>query len=114
MNDRKNPFRHLFGLEWGRFLKKNLHLLLIWPLAAIITGIVGWNLLFAQLEKTRAQVESNLLTQAKSEAQVFSDRLQQTFESLDQLLLHVRYEWELSQGLLPLESIKETGIFPAP
>lgn len=44
-------------------------------------------------------------------SKAYSDHLSQTLNAIDQIILHVRYEWGLSDGRLQLETLKEKGLF---
>jgi diguanylate cyclase (GGDEF)-like protein len=94
------------------FLPGNFGLLTAWPIAALILGLIGWAALFAHLEGERHQAENTALKEAGALSRSYADQLTRTLESLDQTLLHVRYEWTLSNGHLQLENIKERGFFP--
>ncbi|MGH8809033.1 MAG: diguanylate cyclase domain-containing protein, partial [Noviherbaspirillum sp.] len=104
--------RSIANLDWLRFLRGRLRLLLAWLLLVLLAGVVGWMLLLEDLDKERKHAEDEALRAAMSLSKVYAGHLAQTVGAIDQLMLHVRYEWELSEGLLPLESIRETGIFP--
>jgi hypothetical protein len=39
-----------------------------------------------------------------TQSKVYADYLAQTVAAIDQLMLHVRYEWQLSEGLQPVEA----------
>ncbi|MDB5841656.1 MAG: hypothetical protein JWQ23_3608 [Herminiimonas sp.] len=98
--------------ENSGFLRKNLHLLAIWPLGALFLIAVGWSGLFVHLKNERLQAELHALEQASALARGYAGHLERTIRSMDQILLHVRYEWLLSKGSLRLETIRESGLFP--
>jgi diguanylate cyclase len=94
------------------FLRGSFSLLIAWPIAAVILGLIGWAALFVHLDSEREQAENVALREAAALSRSYADELIRTLESLDQTLLHVRYEWALSNGQLRLEDIKEMGFFP--
>ena len=99
-------------LERLRFLSGNLGMLLLWPLAALLIGLAAWAFLMSSLEEDRRTLEARELRTAQVLAQVYSDQLSRTIESIDQIILHVKFEWQLSKGTLKLEDIREIGLFP--
>lgn len=66
-----------------------------------------------RLERDRQELEDATLKQAATLARSYADHLTRTIESIDQILLHVRYEWKLTNGKLRLDSVKEQGLFPS-
>jgi diguanylate cyclase (GGDEF)-like protein len=94
------------------FLRKNFLLLMAWPIAALILGAIGWSALFANLGAERQRAENEALKEAAALSGSYSDNLARTMDLVDQILLHVRYEWLLSGGQLQLEKIKQTRLFP--
>jgi diguanylate cyclase (GGDEF)-like protein len=100
-------------LQKLRFLRGNWHLLVAWPTAAIMLALAGWGVMLRQLDRDRQELEDATLKQAATLARSYADHLTRTIESIDQILLHVRYEWKLTNGSLRLESAKEQGLFPS-
>src|SRR4051812_8232 len=94
------------------FLRTNFRLLLAWPIAAIILAALGWHLLLTKLDEDKRQIENTEFKEASALSRSYADHLSQTLEAVDQIILHVKYEWELTDGRLQLETIKEKGLFP--
>lgn len=102
------------SLQRLRFLRGNTKLLLAWPIAALLISLVGWGYLFQRLDHERQVAEANIGKEALTLARSHAERMAQTIEVIDQLLLHVRYEWELTDGQLRLDTVKEKqGLFPS-
>lgn len=99
-------------LKKFHFLRGNLRWVVIWPSVALLMGNVGWYLLFSSLATERQRIEVNALNEATTLARGYADQLSRTVDVVDQLLLHVKYEWRLSQGQLSLEDIQAEGLFP--
>jgi diguanylate cyclase (GGDEF)-like protein len=97
-----------------RFLRGRCGLLVLWPAIAIAVGVTGWSVLLSSLDAERQQLELNALREANALARSYADHLTRTMEVVDQILLHVKYEWELSNGTLRLEKIKDKGLFLHP
>lgn len=93
-------------------LRKNFFFVLTWPVAALVLGFVGWSALLAHLNTQRLQAESAALTHAAALTRSYADQLNRAVGAVDQVLLHVRFEWNLSKSQLQLKNIKETGLFP--
>jgi diguanylate cyclase (GGDEF)-like protein len=94
------------------FLRENLLLLITWPIAALIISLIGWSVLLSHLDAERQRAEDTALKQAAALSRSYADHLSRTVESIDQILLHVKYEWQLSNGHLRMENVKEMGLFP--
>ncbi|RJG06062.1 EAL domain-containing protein [Noviherbaspirillum cavernae] len=100
------PFRKL------HFLRGSSRLLFAWPLGALLVGLIGWQLLLSSLDEQRIERETVVLHEAEILSRTYADQLVRTLEAVDQILLHVKYEWELSGGKLRLEDISKRGLFP--
>lgn len=96
-----------------RFLRWNFRLLVTFPLIAIALYLLGWSALSAHLERERARTEELALDQAGTLARGYAAQLTRTMQFVDQILLHVKYEWTLTRGSLKLEHIQEKGLFTA-
>ncbi|MDB5762171.1 MAG: hypothetical protein JWQ21_1166, partial [Herminiimonas sp.] len=96
-----------------RFLRGNYHLALVWPIAAIGMCAFGWYFLLTGLNADQEALERNALKQAEVVSSTHADHLTQTLEALDQIVLHVKYEWQLANAQLQLEDIASTGLFPS-
>jgi diguanylate cyclase (GGDEF)-like protein len=92
------------------FLRKNFFLLMAWPIAALILSAIGWSALLTRLEGERHRIENEALNQAAALSRTYSANLSRTVESIDQNLIHVRYEWRFSNGQMRLENLKEASI----
>jgi len=88
--------------------------LLTWPLIAILVATVGWGSLLQGMEHQKSEIEETALREAATLAHAYAGQLERTIEAVDQILLHVRYEWELTKGKLRLEDSAQRGLFPQP
>ncbi len=93
------------------FLRGSLIFLIAWPIGALILSVIGWSILFSVLNDEKQEIDSATLKEAANLSKTYSDHLSQTLEAIDQIILHVRYEWEITEGRLQLETIKEKGLF---
>ncbi|WP_158590523.1 bifunctional diguanylate cyclase/phosphodiesterase [Noviherbaspirillum cavernae] len=94
------------------FLSGNYRLAAVWPIVALISGIVGWNFLLSGLNADRESLETHALREAEAMARRYADQVTRTVEAIDQITLHVRYDWKLSNGKLQLDDAKAEGLFP--
>jgi diguanylate cyclase (GGDEF)-like protein len=94
------------------FLAGNYGLAALWPIAALIIGIVGWHLLRSNLEESRARLEEHSLRDAKELARSYAEQVRHRAEAINQTALHVRYDWNLSNGRLRLDDARAKGLFP--
>jgi diguanylate cyclase (GGDEF)-like protein len=95
------------------FLRGNLHWVALWLVMGLVLGGAGWFLLLSSLEAERTQTEATALREAAALARSYADQLARTVELVDQILLHVKYEWGLAHGQLSLENIQAQGLFPS-
>jgi diguanylate cyclase (GGDEF)-like protein len=96
------------------FLKGNWQLLVIWPFAALILCTIGWGALIKKLDNDRQEIEKTALTDAAQLSRSYADRLARVIESIDQTILHIKYNWEVSAGRLQLSDLQEKGLFRSP
>jgi diguanylate cyclase (GGDEF)-like protein len=94
------------------FLRWNSRLFLTFPLVALAVGALGWSLLASHIEQEKRRAEHMALEEAGTLARGYADHLTRTVQFIDQLLLHVKYEWKLTNGNLQLEHVKDLGLFP--
>src|SRR3569623_1694166 len=79
------------------FLRGNSSLLLTWPLFAILVATVVGGSLLQGMEHQKSESEETALREAATLAHAYAGQLERTIEAVDQILLHVRYEWELTK-----------------
>lgn len=82
-----------------------------WPLGACVIAAAGWSLLYASLGQDRQDAEADALNTAQILARGYAVNLARTVEAVDQTLIHVRFEWQLSRGTLALEKIDRKQFF---
>jgi diguanylate cyclase (GGDEF)-like protein len=85
-----------------------------WLLFAIAVALIGWGVVFANLQETRKTAEQHALLETAALARTHADRLIRSINAIDQITHHIRVEWALTGGKLLLEQIKEEGTFPPP
>ncbi|MDP3669019.1 MAG: EAL domain-containing protein [Telluria sp.] len=95
-----------------RTLCRNWHVFVVWPLAALLICGISWSVLLAGLDRDRREAERDGIAKAVILSRGYADQVARTMDAVDQSLLHVRYEWELSKGTLQLETMGEKGLFP--
>ncbi|WP_194724020.1 bifunctional diguanylate cyclase/phosphodiesterase [Noviherbaspirillum malthae] len=94
------------------FLLANYRLALWWALGTAVLLIAGWQLMFYRLDKERALMEETALADAGILARGYAQHLQRTINTIDQLLMVIKVEWETSGGGVRLEEFKQRGVFP--
>jgi diguanylate cyclase (GGDEF)-like protein len=87
---------------------------LIWPLAALITSLIGWSVLLNNMSDLKQTYERDALSDTAALSQSYSESLQRAIELVDHLISHVRFENEITHGKLRLEEIGTRGLFPSP
>lgn len=101
------------ALGWQSLMRSGLKYTLLWPLIALLVTSVGWISIHAELEEEKQRIEERTLRAAAAIARGYADQLTRSVQVVDQILLHVRYEWKLSNGNIQLENNKQRDIFPA-
>jgi len=97
----------------ARFLKSHLLWLSFWFGVTLFIAFLGWAFLLSELKQNREHAEAGALREALNLARNYAEHLNRNFDTVDQTLLHVRYEWELTQGALSLETISRKKLFHA-
>jgi diguanylate cyclase (GGDEF)-like protein len=93
-------------------LRQHWRSIAAWPVAAVVVGAVGWSVLASNLNSTLAQQRQEALLDAENLAQGYALTLSRTFDLIDQVILHVKFEREILGPKLFLESISDKGLFP--
>ncbi len=93
-----------------RFLHGNFGLIVAWPLVAIAVSIFGWVTLMNNLQSYKLHSEMEALRNAAAFSRNYSSRVARTVEAIDEIMLHLRHEWKISDGLLNLEELKAQGM----
>ncbi len=94
------------------FLKGNYQLVALWPIIALLVGIIGWCLLLSRLHHDQQVVEQTAIAHASTQAKAYAKYLAGTLEAIDQIALFVMHGWELSEGSLQLEDLNRRGLLP--
>src|ERR1700712_3567663 len=85
-----------------------------WLLFGMAVALIGWGVVFANLQEIRKAAEQHALLETAALARTHADRLIRSINAIDQITHHIRVEWALTGGKLRLEQIKEKGTFPPP
>lgn len=88
-------------------------LIFLWPLISVLVATMGWTYTLDKLEDERSARETEALRDASTVARGYAEHLARTFNLIDQILQHVRFEWALSEHALRLEGLGESGLFPS-
>jgi diguanylate cyclase (GGDEF)-like protein len=83
-----------------------------WLIAGLLIWGISWGVLLAGLDSDRRKAVSDGIADAATLSRGYADQVARTMDALDQILLHVRFEWELSNEALKLDSMAEKGLFP--
>jgi diguanylate cyclase (GGDEF)-like protein len=96
------------------FVRHTLAVFTAWLLFAMTVALIGWGVVFANLQETRKTAKQHALLEAAALARTHADRLIRSISAIDQITHHIRIEWALTGSTLRLEQIKEAGTFPPP
>jgi diguanylate cyclase (GGDEF)-like protein len=95
------------------FVRDKLHLLLLWPLLAVLLGSALWGLSEARMASEKSAAESLALRDTAALAQSYAEDLARLIEQIDLITLHLKYDWESSQRHLDLAALNRRGLYPA-
>ncbi|MBK4733326.1 bifunctional diguanylate cyclase/phosphodiesterase [Noviherbaspirillum pedocola] len=102
-------------------LREKLHFLrgvygvfVAWLMCAILVGMIGWAVLFTNLDASRRATEERSLLETATLARDHAADLKRLLDSIDQIVRHVRLEWQLSNGHLDLHSLARDGSLAIP
>ncbi len=65
-----------------------------------------------KLQAEKDQITKDALKDASFLSQSYAEQLTRSIQQIDQITLHLRYEWRKSGGAMALESQPEEGLFP--
>ncbi|WP_151636260.1 bifunctional diguanylate cyclase/phosphodiesterase [Noviherbaspirillum aerium] len=94
------------------FLLVNSRMALWWAIGTVIILMAGWQMLLHRLDREKTLVEETALAEAGILARGYAQQLQRTINTIDQLLLVIKVDWETSGGEVRLEDFKRRGVFP--
>ncbi|MET0962958.1 MAG: EAL domain-containing protein [Noviherbaspirillum sp.] len=97
-----------------KFVRRTPSVFMAWLLFSLAVALIGWGVLLANLKEARTAIETRALQEANALARTHADRLARSLAAIDQIIRHVRLEWELSGGRLDLKALREAGLFPPP
>lgn len=99
---------------WGRFIRRNLRFLLLYPGIAIILVGLLWSVVAAKLDGDKAELEEQAYRQATSISRTYAQYLTRTVEQLDQLSRQIKYSWERSDSRAGFGDMSANGLLSIP
>nr|WP_315485448.1 EAL domain-containing protein [uncultured Undibacterium sp.] len=111
----QNKLTSLF-LKWGTgllLLKKSYLAILVWPAICVVIIISIWMYTSAQLLQEKNQVHVDALKDAAALSRSYAQFLNRSIEQIDQISMHVKYDWENSNKKFSLEKLRAQGMFTA-
>ncbi|MGZ3241619.1 MAG: signal transduction protein, partial [Burkholderiaceae bacterium] len=100
-------------MEKFQFARSNAKYIFIWPIICLIIGSALWAFVGWRQSSEKAALESRALVDAASLSRAYASYISRTFEQMDQITMHVKADWEQSDGKLKLEDLKRNGLFAA-
>jgi diguanylate cyclase (GGDEF)-like protein/PAS domain S-box-containing protein len=94
------------------FVRRHLPVIAAWPAAALLLVCLLWTLTLSVLERERGKVQHETMRHASSLAHSYAQQLERTVEHMDQVTLHLKYEWEEGGRHVNLERQREKGLYP--
>ncbi|WP_354335482.1 EAL domain-containing protein [Undibacterium sp. GrIS 1.2] len=95
------------------FLRNSYAFILAWPLiCAALISTVWWSY-YSGIEQDKKLLHTNALKDAASLSRAYAQYLNRTIEQLDQISMHVKYDWEHSNRSLRLGELRSQGLFTA-
>ncbi|MCU6433985.1 EAL domain-containing protein [Undibacterium sp. Jales W-56] len=94
-------------------LKKSYSFIFVWPMISLILISIIWALTNSQISQDSKQLHTDALKDVASLSRAYSQYLNRTFEQIDQISMHVKYDWENSNKSFSLEKLRSQGLFTA-
>ncbi|GGC61194.1 hypothetical protein GCM10011396_05220 [Undibacterium terreum] len=95
------------------FLKENLGFILVWPLLCAALAALLWGQTLSTIKEDKRLLKDSALKDAATLSRAYAQYLTRTTEQIDQISMHVKYDWENSHGHLRLEDLRQRGLFTA-
>ena len=89
-----------------------VHNVLAWIGVCFVLIAAIWAITWVKLNEEYAEISRDALKDASFLTQSYAEQLSRSIEQIDQITLHLRYEWRKSQGNLELAREPEEGFFP--
>lgn len=101
------------GWFFGRlgFLNGNLRFVLGWPVAALVGIVIAWSIFYHNLHIEKLQVINSAVANVSILARNHASHAKRTIDSIDQMLLLIKLQWESSNRSMQLETLKGRGLF---
>lgn len=90
---------------------KHALILLLYPAFTVSAGGFAWYQLQLNLNEEQKDVEQRALRDSGSLARSYAASTIKFLQNIDQLALHVQFEWELAQHRIDLAMLYERGLF---
>lgn len=95
------------------FLRNSYAFIVAWPLICVALISAVWWSYGASIEQDKKLLHANALKDAASLSRAYAQYLNRTIEQLDQISMHVKYDWEHSSRSLRLGELRSQGLFTA-
>ena len=86
---------------------------MIWPLVSLMLGLLLSGLAVSRLNDDRDTAQREAGQRVDALAQAYADYLSRLLEQLDLITLHVKHDWEASDGQLDLDRLFKAGLYPS-
>ncbi|MFZ6874250.1 hypothetical protein ACO0LF_19505, partial [Undibacterium sp. Di27W] len=103
--------------KWAQehaFLRYSFTFIVGWSVIVFILIMAVWRTHYFTIEQDKKLVRSNALKDVASLSRAYARYLTRTIEQIDQVSMHVKYDWEHSRHSLKLEEQRSQGLFIAP
>jgi diguanylate cyclase (GGDEF)-like protein/PAS domain S-box-containing protein len=90
---------------------KERFVILLWPLLGLLGGIFAWTYVLTNLNNERRTTEERTLRDTATLARNYAALTSRFLKNIDQLGLHVQFEYELTAQGLDLSTFDQRGLF---
>jgi diguanylate cyclase (GGDEF)-like protein len=101
------------GLRKSRFFRRGVATTLLWPMASIVLAGALWCGVWVKLDHDRERVQREVFKNASSLSKAYAEQLARSLQQIDQIALHVKYDWVKSNGRLDLREQAHAGLYPS-
>ncbi|MDH3327121.1 MAG: response regulator [Gammaproteobacteria bacterium] len=94
-----------------RFIRGSTLQVLVWPFICVMLVILVWYITLSKIDTDRRTLEKNALKDVSTFSHAYADYVSQSIETLNQITLHIRSNWEPLHNGQVLEELARNGVF---
>jgi hypothetical protein len=97
--------RSSIGTEKGRFFLGNAHRIQAGPLLCLVLSMLVWAAINSELKREKVLLETDAMENVALLSESYAEYLNSSIERIDQLMMLVQYDWDVSKHAYRLEDV---------